>query len=124
MSARTLVLPTILGLAFMAYGFNTTPASAPPPPPPPPSPPPVYPTIDVTPQTAPLAPGTRLSLYLALKNFVDDGSNYSPVWTSSNSAVVQVSRLIVNNASSSIPSAMAYAAGVGSATITVWSRAD
>ena len=60
-------------------------------------------------------------LGLALKGFADDGSNRTPIWTSSNSNVVQVSRLIVNGASSySIPSAVAYAAGVGVATITVW----
>jgi len=53
--------------------------------------------------------------------FADDGSDHSPIWTSSNSTVVQVSRLIVNGAwSSSIPSAVAYAAGAGRATITVW----
>jgi len=59
-------------------------------------------------------------LFVELKGFNDDGSDRSPIWTSSNSNVVQVSRLIVNGSSYSIPSAVAYAAGVGSATITVW----
>lgn len=123
MSARTLVLPTILGLALMAnigcsettepvvFQSNPKPDSGAV----------TSPTVDVTPRTATLAQGTRLSLYVALRGFIDDGSNRDPVWTSSNSSVVQVSRLVVNNASSSsIPSAIAYAAGVGSATITVW----
>jgi hypothetical protein len=120
MITRTLVLPTILGLALMACGGGSETTE----------PlvwhrPPVdsvtYPTVNVTPQAATVARGTRLSLFLALNGFADDGSDHSPIWSSSNSNVVQVSRLIVNNApSSSIPSAIAYAAGVGSATITVW----
>jgi uncharacterized protein YjdB len=121
MSARTLVLPTVLGLALMACGNGgetTAPVlplahpitrdSVP------------SPSIDVTPRTATLVRGARLSLFVALKGFNDDGSNQSPIWTSSNSTVVQVSRLIVNGSSYSIPSAVAYAAGAGSATITVW----
>ena len=121
MSARTLVLPTVLGLALMACGGGdetTAPVlplahpitrdSA------------TSPSIDVTPRTATLVRGARLSLFVALKGFNDDGSNKSPIWTSSNSNVVQVSRVIVNGSSYSIPSAVAYAAGVGSATITVW----
>jgi len=78
------------------------------------------PSIDVTPRTATLVRGARLSLFVALKGFNNDGSDKSPIWTSSNSNVVQVSRLIVYGSSYSIPSAVAYAAGVGSATITVW----
>ena len=121
MSARTLVLPTVLGLALMACGGGDETTA------------PVLPlahpitrdsvtspSIDVTPRTATLVRGARLSLFVALKGFNDDGSNKSPIWTSSNSNVVQVSRLIVNGSSYSIPSAVAYAAGVGSATITVW----
>ena len=123
MSARTLVLPTIFGLALIASGgcrettepvvLQSNPKAD--------SGAVFSPTVDVTPRTATLTEGARLSLYVALKGFADDGSNRDPVWTSSNSSVVQVSRLVVNNASSSsIPSAVAYAAGVGSATITVW----
>jgi len=121
MSARTLVLPTVLGLALMACGGGGEPTA------------PVLPlahpitrdsvpspSIDVTPRTATLVRGARLSLFVELKGFNDDGSDRSPIWTSSNSNVVQVSRLIVNGSSYSIPSAVAYAAGVGSATITVW----
>ena len=121
MSARTLVLPTVLGLALMACGGGDDTTA------------PVLPlahpitrdsatsaSIDVTPRTATLVRGARLSLFVALKGFNDDGSDQSPIWTSSNSNVVQVSRLIVNGSSYSIPSAVAYAAGVGSATLTVW----
>ena len=59
-------------------------------------------------------------MYLTLEGFNGEVSDSSAVWTSSNSAVVQVSRLNVNRSSYSIPSAVAYAAGVGSATVTVW----
>lgn len=121
MSTRTLVMPVVAGIALMAFGCSEATDPVPPPPPPPPPPPVTYPSVDVTPRTATLDRGARLSLYIALKGFADDGTNRTPIWTSSNSAVVEVSRLIVNGASSSsIPSAIAYAAGVGNATITVW----
>ena len=121
MNARTLMLPAVLGLALMACsGDGETTAPVLPHESPIPRGPVPDPSVDVTPRTATLTRGTRLSLFLALKGFAD-GSDRSPIWSSSNSNVVQVSRLIVNGASSSsIPSAVAYAAGVGSATITVW----
>ena len=122
MSARTLVLPTVLGLALMACGGGgetTAPAlsSAPPI-----SPGPVIsPKVDVSPEAATLAPGARLSLFLTLKGFSGDVSDGSAIWTSSDSRVVQVSRVNINREwSSSIPSAVAYAASTGNATITVW----
>ncbi len=121
MSARTLVLPTVVGLALMACGSGgETTAPVLPVEHPITRDPVTSPSIDVTPRTATLARGARLSLFVALKGFTDDGSNQSPIWTSSNSTVVQVSRLIVNGSSYSIPSAIAYAAGFGSATVTVW----
>jgi len=120
MNARTLVLP-VLGLALMACGHSETTSPVLRPQSPDSLSPATYPTVDVTKRAATIARGTRLSLFLALKGFADDGSDHSPIWTSSNSTVVQVSRLIVNGAwSSSIPSAVAYAAGAGRATITVW----
>jgi uncharacterized protein YjdB len=80
-----------------------------------------YPSIDITPREARLVPGSRLSLYLALKGFGNDLTDRTGTWTSSDTTVVQVSRVIANGASSSsIPSAVAKAVGAGSATITVW----
>ena len=121
MRARTLVLPTVLGLALMACGGggeSTAPVLRSTPPGP--RGPVTSPNVNVTPRAATLARGTRLGLFLALKGFSGDVSDGSAIWTSSNPTVVQVTRVIVNGNSSSIPSAVAYAAGVGSATITVW----
>lgn len=120
MSTRTLVLPTVVGMALMACGGGETT-----------SPDISYrpsdstvavpnPSVEITPQTATLAPGARLSLFLTLKGFGGDVGDPATIWTSSDSRVVQVSRLNVNREwSSSIPSAVAYAASVGNATITV-----
>lgn len=120
MSTRPLVMPIVVGIAFMACrsseptSVDSSSVQVPPNPV-------TYPSVAVTPQSATLARGTQLSLFVALKGFVNDGSDLAPIWSSSDSRVVQVSRLTVNNASSSsIPSAIAYAEGVGSATITVW----
>ena len=124
MSARTLVLPTVLGLALMACGGGgggeMTAPRLPPGPRVPPDPV-VSPSVDVTPAAATLARGARLSLFLTLKGFSDDVSDRGAIWSSSDSRIVQVSRLNVNREwSTSIPWAVAYAASPGNATITVW----
>lgn len=121
MSPRTLVLPTVMGIALMACGggettspdflyrsSDSTVAAT-------------YPSVEITPRAATVVRGARLSFYLTLKGFNANVDSRASTWTSSNSTVVQVSRLTVNSeSSSSIPSAVGYAAGVGSATITVW----
>ena len=120
MSTRTLVMPIVVGIALMACGRDeptssdtssvpvVLPGSV------------TYPSIDITPREARLVPGSRLSLYLALKGFGNDLTDRTGTWTSSDTTVVQVSRIIANASSSSIPSAVAKAVGAGSATITVW----
>ena len=121
MSTRTLVLPTVLGLALMACngGETTSPdfsrrqsdstASV------------TYPSVEITPRAATVVRGAQLSLYLTLKGFSSNVDSRTAIWTSSDSRVVQVSRLNVNREwSSSIPSAIASAASVGNATLTVW----
>jgi hypothetical protein len=121
MNARTLVLPTIAGMALMACGGAETTS-------------PNFshassdstisvtsPSVDVTPRAATLDRGARLSLFLTLTGFGIDVNDGAAIWTSSDSRVVEVSRLNVNREwSTSIPSAVAYAAGVGAATVTVW----
>jgi len=120
MNPRTLVLPTVVGVALMACGGaemttsirSFTPDS---------TIPVTLPSVEITPRAATVVRGAQVSLYLTLKGFNGEVSDRSGIWTSSNSSVVQVSRLDANGASSSsIPYAIAYAAGVGSATITVW----
>ena len=120
MSPRTLVLPTVVGVVLMACGGTemTSPVSSFKPDS---TIPVTYPSVEITPRAATVVRGARVSLYLTLQGFNGEVSDRSGTWTSSNSSVVQVSGLNANGASSSsIPSAIAYAAGDGSATITVW----
>src|SRR5215472_9449440 len=120
MNTRTRVLPTIVGIALMAYGCGTDPVSPPPPPPPPP-PPVASPSVDITPRISTLTRGMHQGLFVALTGFGADYTDRSAIWTSSNPNVVELSRTTVNGPSSTaIPSVVAYAAGTGSATITVW----
>jgi len=122
MRARTLVLPTAVGIALMAcggVGETTAPGSSPAQPVP--AVPVSYPSVEITPRAATVVRGARLSFYLTLKGFTADVDPRASTWTSSNSTVVEVSRVSVNGqSSSSIPVAVAYAAGVGSATVMVW----
>ena len=119
MSARTLLLPTVVGITLMACGGSemTSPVSSVVPDS---TVPLTFPSVEITPRAATVVAGARVSLYLTIEGFNGEVSDSSAIWTSSNSTVVQVSRLNVNRSSYSIPSAVAYAAGVGSATITVW----
>ena len=120
MSTRTLVMPIAVGIALMACGrgeptsLDTSSVRVVPPGQV------TYPSVDITPREASLVRGTWLSLFLALKGFGNDLTDRTGTWTSSDTTVVQVSRVIVNASSSSIPSAVAKAVGAGSATITVW----
>ena len=121
MSTRTLVMPIVVGIALMACGrdeptsLDTSSVRVVPPGQV------TYPSVDITPREASLVRGTWLSLFLALKGFGNDLTDRTGTWTSSDTTVVQVSRVIANGASSSsIPSAVAKAVGAGSATITVW----
>jgi uncharacterized protein YjdB len=120
MSARTLVLPTVAGIALMACGggemtsptFSHTSLDS--------TVSVTHPSVEVTPRTATVSRGARLSLFLTLKGFGSGVSDRAAIWTSSDSRVVEVSRLNVNREwSTSIPSAVAYAAGTGAATVTV-----
>ena len=121
MSPRTLVLPTVVGIALMACGGGETTAPVSSSGPRVPADPVTYPSVDITPRAATVVRGARLSLYLTLKGFTAEVNSHTGTWTSSDPTVVQVARLIVDaRSSSSIPSAIAYAAGAGSATITVW----
>ena len=119
MSPRTLVLPTVVGIALMACGGGETTAPVSSSVPPVRSTPVTDPSVEITPRAATVVLGARLSLFLTLKGFSSDVSDRAAIWTSSDSRVVEVSRLNVNRESYSIPSAVAYAAGAGTATITV-----
>jgi len=119
MSTRTLVLPTVVGIALMACGGGETTAPVASSVPPVRSTPVTDPSVEITPRAATVVLGARLSLFLTLKGFSSDVSDRGAIWTSSDSRVVEVSRLNVNRESYSIPSAVAYAAGAGAATITV-----
>ena len=119
MSPRTLVLPTVVGIALMACGGGETTAPVSSSVPPVRSTPVTDPSVEITPRAATVVLGARLSLFLTLKGFSSDVSDRGAIWTSSDSRVVEVSRLNVNRESYSIPSAVAYAAGAGAATITV-----
>ena len=121
MSTRTLVLLTVVGIALMACGGGETTAPVASSVPPVRSTPVTDPSVEITPRAATVVLGARLSLFLTLKGFSSDVSDRGAIWTSSDSRVVEVSRLNVNREwSTSIPSAVAYAAGVGAATVTVW----
>ena len=121
MSPRTLVLPTVVGIALMACGGGETTAPVSSSVPPVRSTPVTDPSVEITPRAATVVLGARLSLFLTLKGFSSDVSDGAAIWTSSDSRVVEVTRLNANREwSSSIPSAVAYAAGRGTATITVW----
>ena len=119
MSPRTLVLPTVVGIALMACGGGETTAPVSSSVPPVRSTPVTDPSVEITPRAATVVLGARLSLFLTLKGFSSDVTDRGAIWTSSDSRVVEVSRLNVNRESYSIPSAVAYAAGAGAATITV-----
>jgi len=119
MSPRTLVLPTVVGIALMACGGGETTAPVSSSVPPVRSTPVTDPSVEITPRAATVVLGARLSLFLTLKGFSSDVSDRGAIWTSSDSRVVEVSRLNVSRESYSIPSAVAYAAGAGAATITV-----
>jgi len=119
MSPRTLVLPTVVGIALMACGGGETTAPVSSSVPPVRSTPVTDPSVEITPRAATVVLGARLSLFLTLKGFSSDVSDRGAIWTSSDSRVVEVSRLNVSRESYSIPSAVAYAAGAGTATITV-----
>jgi len=119
MSPRTLVLPTVVGIALMACGGGETTAPVSSSVPPVRSTPVTDPSVEITPRAATVVLGARLSLFLTLKGSSSAVSDRGAIWTSSDSRVVEVSRLNVSRESYSIPSAVAYAAGAGAATITV-----
>ena len=119
MNARTL-LPAVAGIALMACGGSETTSPVLPTAPVAPAGPVSFPSVEITPQEVTLAPGMRQSLFLALKGLDGDGVRRA-VWTSSDSTVVQVATVIVNGAASTaVPSAIAYGARAGSATVTAW----
>ena len=76
--------------------------------------------IQVRPEVATLIRGMRQSLFLAVRAANGDLlTDRAATWTSSDTAVILVSPVIVNNESSaSIAAAVAYASRAGSATIT------